>query len=116
MKVLSIRQPFASLILSGAKDVECRTWPTSYRGPLLIHASQRPNPDAPAFLSALGVEAPARQQAGMILGTVTLTDVITDSASPWAEPDNYHWLLANPRLWAESVPARGRLGLWEWTP
>jgi hypothetical protein len=41
MKVISIRQPWASLIVIGAKDVENRTWPTRYRGPVLIHASQR---------------------------------------------------------------------------
>jgi ASCH domain-containing protein len=41
MKIISIRQPWASLIVSGAKDVENRTWPTRYRGPVLVHASQR---------------------------------------------------------------------------
>jgi|ERR1700687_42153 len=41
MKMISIRQPWASLIVSGAKDVENRTWPTRYRGTVLIHASLR---------------------------------------------------------------------------
>jgi hypothetical protein len=41
MKIISIRQPWASLIVSGLKDVENGTWPTRYRGPVLIHASQR---------------------------------------------------------------------------
>jgi len=41
MKILSIRQPWAALIVSGAKDVENRTWPTRYRGPLLVHAAKR---------------------------------------------------------------------------
>jgi hypothetical protein len=41
MKIISIRQPWASLIVSGIKDIENRTWPTRYRGPVLIHASQR---------------------------------------------------------------------------
>lgn len=39
MKVLSIRQPWASLIVKGCKDVENRTWKTDYRGPIAIHAS-----------------------------------------------------------------------------
>jgi ASCH domain len=43
MKIISIRQPWAGLIVSGLKDVENRTWPTRYRGPILIHASQRPD-------------------------------------------------------------------------
>ena len=116
MKVLTVRQPFASLIISGAKGVECRTWPVSYRGPLLIHAAQRPDPGARAFLSELGVDPPALMPSGVILGSVVLADVVTDSDSPWAEPDNFHWLLTGPRPWAEPVPARGALGLWNWTP
>ena len=40
MKALSIKQPWAWLIVNGFKDVENRTWRTKYRGPLLIHASK----------------------------------------------------------------------------
>jgi hypothetical protein len=40
MKVLSVRQPFASLICAGIKTVENRTWKTPYRGDILIHASK----------------------------------------------------------------------------
>ena len=40
MKIISVRQPWAYLIVAGYKPVENRTWNTSYRGPLLIHASQ----------------------------------------------------------------------------
>ena len=38
MKVITIKQPFASLIASGQKEYEFRTWKTSYRGDILIHA------------------------------------------------------------------------------
>lgn len=38
MKCLSVRQPWAHLILNGPKDVENRIWAPAYRGPLLIHA------------------------------------------------------------------------------
>lgn len=40
MKALTISQPYASLISSGEKWIENRTWPTSYRGPLAIHAGK----------------------------------------------------------------------------
>ncbi len=40
MKALSIRQPWADLILRGRKTLELRTWTVKYRGPLAIHASQ----------------------------------------------------------------------------
>ncbi|WP_245839042.1 ASCH domain-containing protein [Yersinia kristensenii] len=39
MKALSIRQPWAWLIVNGYKDIENRTWNTKCRGPVLIHAS-----------------------------------------------------------------------------
>lgn len=39
MKVLSIKQPWCSLIATGLKDVENRTWKTQYRGKILLHAS-----------------------------------------------------------------------------
>ena len=42
MKTLSIRQPFASLICRGIKTIENRSWDTTYRGRLLIHASGKP--------------------------------------------------------------------------
>lgn len=39
MKALSIKQPFAALIVHGIKDIENRTWKTNYRGKIYIHAS-----------------------------------------------------------------------------
>ncbi len=41
MKCLSIKQPFAELIVSGKKTIELRTWNTKFRGEFLIHASQK---------------------------------------------------------------------------
>lgn len=39
MKVLSIKEPFATLITNGIKKIETRSWKTNYRGELFIHAS-----------------------------------------------------------------------------
>src|SRR3954453_23306276 len=41
MRALTIRQPWAALIMAGSKDVENRVWPTSFRGRLAIHAGLR---------------------------------------------------------------------------
>ena len=41
MKALSIRQPWAWLIVAGYKDVENRTWATDFRGRIYVHAGQR---------------------------------------------------------------------------
>lgn len=44
MKALTIRQPWASLIALGVKTIETRSWPTNYRGPVLIHAGKAKPP------------------------------------------------------------------------
>ena len=41
MKALTVWQPWASLIALGVKTIETRSWHTSYRGPLAIHAASR---------------------------------------------------------------------------
>lgn len=40
MKALSLTQPWATLVAAGHKRIETRSWATSYRGPLAIHASK----------------------------------------------------------------------------
>jgi len=47
MKALSVKQPWANLIAEGKKTIETRSWPTDYRGELLIVSSRIP-PIAPA--------------------------------------------------------------------
>ncbi len=51
MKALSLMQPWASLIVTGAKKIETRSWATKYRGLLAIHASKKWNPDQASKLS-----------------------------------------------------------------
>jgi hypothetical protein len=79
MKVLSVRQPWAYLIVEGYKDIENRKWRTSYRGPLLIHSSQAVDPnDFPkqrAWLNKCGVVIPEDLPRGAIVGSVNLVDV-----------------------------------------
>ncbi len=43
MKVLTIKQPYASLIAEGIKEYEFRTWKTNYRGEFLVHAGKGKN-------------------------------------------------------------------------
>ena len=40
MKCISLKQPYAELLVSGKKTIECRTWSTRFRGDFLIHASK----------------------------------------------------------------------------
>ena len=49
MKALSLTQPWATLVVSGRKQIETRSWNTNYRGPLYIHAAKAFPPAARAF-------------------------------------------------------------------
>ncbi len=109
MKALTVRQPWASLIMAGIKDVENRTWPTSYRGPLVIHAGLGLDHDAFTVHGRLLDELPR----GVVLGTVELVGCVRGHPSPWAEADCWNWLVADPRPLAAPVPAKGKLGMWD---
>lgn len=119
MKALTVRQPWASLIVAGLKRVENRTWRTNYRGSLVIHAAARVDPDAPAVLESAGIDPQAWQDAprGVLLGMVDLIDVIDLAAAGALAHDPlvygpYCWILANPRPLSRPIPARGHRTLW----
>lgn len=111
-RALTIKQPWATLIAAGIKDVENRSWPTSYRGPLLIHAGKAFDHDwnACAHLSRRGYDLDALP-AGGIIARCQLVDCVQDSDSPWAEPDQWHWILRDVEPVAFTA-CRGMLGLW----
>jgi len=134
MKVLSLTQPWATLVCLGAKTIETRSWNTGYRGPLAIHASKSYPKDCrelekrEPFYSALrprGCYSYPSLALGSIIGVVDLVDCFP--TRPLKQPipvDEYSfgnfdagrfaWLLANPRFLPAQIPAKGSLGLWEY--
>lgn len=81
-RVLSLWQPWASLCALGLKRFETRSWPTAYRGPLLIHAAKRPSLEG-EFRSAcfnLPQEDQARvwQHASQHRGAIVAIGEVTD--------------------------------------
>jgi hypothetical protein len=106
MKALSIKQPWAALIVSGIKPVENRSWATSYRGPLLIHASKRHDHEANVRLDATHLVH------GAIVGIVDLIDIVTAHPSPYFTGP-YGWVLANPRRIEPPIPMRGQQRLFD---
>lgn len=113
MKALSIRQPWAWLIVAGIKPVENRTWRTHYRGPLVIHAGKHPASETIERIERrFGVSIPREQlQFGGIVGVVELVDVVTTSHSSFYTGP-YGWVLQNPRC-VKFVPWRGQQGLFD---
>lgn len=90
---LSVRQPWASFIVAGIKDVENRSWNTSLRGPVFIHASktfstkdyEQGKQAYRRIYPFMKREFPPKQAffTGGIIGIVTITDNVTDHSSPW---------------------------------
>lgn len=72
MKVITIKQPFATLIAEGLKEYEFRTWKTKYRGDILIHAGKGVDKEAMKRYKHLNLEYPS----GCIIAKVTITDCV----------------------------------------
>lgn len=108
MRILSIRQPWAWLIIAGYKDIENRSWSTPYRGPVLIHASLKRDPDGDHFARQRGVRVPALHFGGVI-GLARLVDVVECHKSPWFFGP-YGWVMTESRA-LPFVACPGSLGL-----
>ncbi len=72
MKVITIKQPFATLIAEGLKRYEFRTWKTKYRGDILIHAGKSVDKKAMKKFASLGLSYPT----GCILAKAHLSDCV----------------------------------------
>lgn len=116
MTVLSIRQPWAWLIIHGGKDIENRTWTTKFRGRFLVHAAKGMTrgeyEDAydVAMVANPAILFPTFEslQRGGIIGGVELVDCVRESDSPWYMGD-VGFVLRKP-VALPFVPLKGQLG------
>jgi hypothetical protein len=118
MKALSIQQPWASLIIRGHKDVENRSWPTNYRGPLLIHAGKTFDREGLLFIRNTfgyicdGLEDGSIFPLGCIIGRVNLIGCCTRHPSKWFFGP-YGFVLQSPVIMKPPIPYRGKLSLFD---
>lgn len=129
MKALSLWQPWASLVVLGLKQYETRSWQTSYRGTLVIHAAK--TWDEQQFEQwnrfEIRLDHTFAVPRGVALGTVELigcfqTTPLLGLEVPlgshehifgnWS-PGRYAWKLANPIQFPEPIPCAGHQRLWE---
>jgi len=134
MKALTLTQPWATLVILGIKKMETRSWypRDGHWDRLAIHAGKGWSRDDREFadeLHARGIlPIPSNELPhGVVLGTVQLSGLARSHiALRWEEATDleqelgdysagrYAWLLSAPQPFAEPIPARGALGLWEW--
>jgi hypothetical protein len=134
MKALTIRQPYATLIMLGIKQLETRRWRTNYRGPLVIHAASTGGGTSTDALMRLErrigamptVLAEKTYPLGALLGVVTLDECLPISPRLIAaltplerhlglyQDGGFVWDLARAGRvrFAAPIPCAGRLGMW----
>ena len=129
MKVLSITEPYASLIEANIKHIETRSWKTSYRGELYIHASLtkipkawRENKELMALAEGISLNY------GYIICKCNLVDCIyitedfinnlkknnyTEYICGHYEVGRYAWLLKDIEI-ITPIRVKGQLGIWNY--
>jgi hypothetical protein len=140
MKALTLTQPWATLVAIGAKRIETRSWKTSYRGELAIHAAKAFPKYARDFTlqpvcyeqMRRSARLESRQKGwpayplGYVLATCRLQLCISTDALRYVSelehafgdfsPGRFAWFLTDIKLLPKPIPAKGSLGLWEWNP
>lgn len=124
MKCLTVRQPWAWLLMHGTKDIENRDWPTRHRGLIAIHAAKgmtiREWSEAVEFVSKIdpflanAIPTPRDLVRGSIIGTMNLRACVTESDSEWFA-GKYGFVMSNPQP-CDPILVKGALGLWEFQP
>jgi hypothetical protein len=103
LRALSVRQPYAELIMRGEKTVEYRSKPTNVRGRVYVYAAKKPG-EVEDFQRA-GLR-PGALPTGVLMGT-------TEVVGCTGEQGRYEWHLANPERLAELLrPERHPQPVW----
>lgn len=124
MKALTVKEPWASLIINGYKKYEFRSWKTNYRGKLLIHAGLSLDRAVTDKFSDYNLE----YGQGEIIGEATLTDCILvneklnmelkeKDSLVYGHSDHtgiYAWKLDNVIKYDKPIKCKGKLGLWNY--
>lgn len=125
MKVLTLKQPWASFVMQGDKKYEFRSWKTKYRGELLIHAGKGIDKEA---MHRLEKYVPKELPTSKILGKVNLVDCIEvnpnfkkallkenkDIYAKNSFKENYAWKLEDVEVFDTPIEAKGKLSLWDY--
>jgi activating signal cointegrator 1 len=140
VRAITLTQPWATLVATGQKRIETRSWRTHYRGPIAIHAAKalpasfRGLDDLFAAVGCVrsngyftGQELPrgAVVATARLVACIPTEDVAYEfETRPWWPLPEYRygdysegrwaWILVNVQRLDPAVPAKGALGLWEW--
>lgn len=128
MKVLSIKEPFATLIMNKYKMIETRSWKTNYRGELYIHASLTKMDEFNDREELKNLIKNLEMHNGYIICKCQLINCIymdehfidkikrnhQEYICGHYEVGRYAWVLDNIELLDNSIKAKGHLGIWNY--
>ena len=121
MKVITLKQPWATLVAEGIKKYEFRSWKTNHRGKLLIHAGSGIDKEGMEMVKNLDLEYPSKR----IIAEVEIIDcleideelnnkIISENNIAYGNKkrNGYAWKLDNITKINNSKEISGKLGLW----
>lgn len=124
MKVLTLRQPWATLVAEGIKKYEFRSWKTKYRGKILIHAGAGIDKEDMKKYKDLNLDFPSRK----IIAVVEIVDcleldedlnkkIINEKNIAYGDKirTGFAWKLNNVKKINYDKEINGQLGLWNIT-
>lgn len=113
MKALSFKQPWGTLVVMGIKPIDNRSWSSSYRGPLLVHASKNWDKEGAEWIvdqfpDLKGLIYVSTHLMGKLIGRVKMIDCVKQHHSPWFFGP-YGFLFEDPYEFPreEAIPYRG---------
>lgn len=122
MKIITLKQPWATIIAEGLKYYEFRSWKTSYRGELLIHAGGGVDTEAMKRFSSLNLKYPKYRVVAKVnlVDCIKLNEEISKSISKENEyiygtnnKDGYAWKIDNIKKINSEEEIKGKLSIWE---
>ncbi len=111
---ITVRQPWADLIVAGIKDVENRSWRTKFRGRLLIVAGSRvEREEVEKYRRELQLRPDQKYEPGKtaVIGMVEVVDCVRPHPSRWYCEDHWAWVLRRAVRFRQPVPFKGRLSI-----
>lgn len=134
MKMISLWQPWASLMALGLKQYETRHWSTRYRGVIGIHATKNYTRNQKDYWKRLCADHPELNPyvdyefpTGCVVAAMRLTHIFeTEPLQPTLSlleqhvgdysPGRFAWKMELIKVPANPIPVVGQQGIWDWHP
>ena len=123
MKAITLKEPWASLVVNGYKTYEFRSWKTSYRGKILIHAAKSCDKNNIDRFNSYNLDYGNSEIIGEaeIIDCVKVDDELRKKLlkvdnvvySESGFNETYAFVLSNCKKYDKYIPCKGKLNIWQ---